>query len=240
VPARPSTARSKLVETLTEEILGQPGKSAYPIASEHELCRRFNLSRVTVRLALSDLENRGLIFRRHGKGTFAHGCAGRLHRHVGILMRPSSSEDRGTAEFVRGVQSVQAEMGAGVLLISISPEEWRPEVASALSGVLVLSPDVSGKELSVLRDRNLPFLLLGEAELAGPRIILDGRDDLSAPVDKLHLYFAAGQSAAKALTHAAQTGKGVTDLLVEPELAPAAADGFRDGASGFGERLQTT
>src|SRR5271163_2668258 len=95
VPAqRSSTARARLVAAVTEEILSRNEQNAFPIASEHQLCRRFSLSRVTVRLALSDLENRGLIYRKHGKGTFAHGRATRVHRYLGILMKSSASAGR--------------------------------------------------------------------------------------------------------------------------------------------------
>ena len=71
----PTTARGRLVAAVTEEILSRNEPSAFAIDSEHQLCRRFNVSRVTVRLALGDLENRGLIYRKHGKGTFAYGQA---------------------------------------------------------------------------------------------------------------------------------------------------------------------
>lgn len=174
---RPSTARSRVVAILTEEILQRTEQSAFPIASEHQLCRRFNISRVTVRLALSDLENRGLIYRKHGKGTFAHGRSTRIHRNLGILIRSShATEHRPIAEMIRGVQTTMASLQSAVILISTSPEEWRPERAPSLSGVVVVPQDVTQKDLDILKDRNLPFLIFGESELRGPRILLGQRE----------------------------------------------------------------
>lgn len=45
----------------------QPGDK---LPSEHELCREYSVSRMTVRLALSQLIQQGLVQSFHGKGTF--------------------------------------------------------------------------------------------------------------------------------------------------------------------------
>jgi DNA-binding LacI/PurR family transcriptional regulator len=166
-----------LVAALTEEILNSSEQSAFPIASEHQLCRRFNISRVTVRLALSDLENRGLIYRKHGKGTFAHGRTSRVHRNIGILMKsPMTAEHRPFAEVVRGAQMALAPMRSALLLISTSPEHWRPEKASSLGGVIVIPQDVTVAELEILNDRKLPYLTVGESDLPGPYINFGQRE----------------------------------------------------------------
>jgi GntR family transcriptional regulator len=44
------------------------GKERFP--PEAELCRQFNISRITVRQALSELQKAGLVYRERGKGTF--------------------------------------------------------------------------------------------------------------------------------------------------------------------------
>jgi DNA-binding LacI/PurR family transcriptional regulator len=162
---------------LTEEILNKNEQTSFPISSEHQLCRRFNVSRVTVRLALGDLENRGLIYRKHGKGTFAHGRATRIHRYLGILMKsPQAAEHRPIAEMVRGAQTAMASIRSAVLLISTPPEEWQPEKASSLGGVIVVPQDVTAKDLDILKNRKLPFLLFAETDLPGPRITLGQRE----------------------------------------------------------------
>lgn len=65
----------QLVDVLKDRIENElsPGDA---LPSERELSERYGLSRTTVRLAMAELENMGLIVRRHGKGTFvaeAHG-----------------------------------------------------------------------------------------------------------------------------------------------------------------------
>ena len=168
---RLSTARARLVSTLAEEILLHPGSESFPIASEHQLCRRFQVSRVTVRLALGDLENRGLIYRKHGKGTFAHGRGQQFHRDIGFLLKSSHDiEQRPIGEMIRGAQTVMAPLRAAVVLLSRSPEEWRPDLAGSLGGVVVVPEEVTERDLQVLRERNVPVLLAMPSPLPGPKI----------------------------------------------------------------------
>jgi len=183
---RSSTARARLVATLTDEILQREEASAFPIASEHQLCRRFNLSRVTVRLALSDLENRGLIYRKHGKGTFANGRSTRVHRYLGVLMKsPQMTAHRSITDMIRGAQTVMASLRSAVLLISTSPEAWRPEKASSLGGVIVVPHDITTMDLEVLKDRNLPYTVFTESDLPGPRVDLGQREAARTMTEKL-------------------------------------------------------
>ena len=175
-PQRTSTARARLVSAVTQEILSRNEQTSFPISSEHQLCRRFNVSRVTVRLALSDLENRGLIYRKHGKGTFAHGSSTRVHRYLGVLMRePQSSDHRPIAELIRGAQTVMASLRSAILLINTPPEEWRSEKASSLGGVIVVPNGVTPHDLEVLANRKLPYLIFTESTLPGPQVHLGQR-----------------------------------------------------------------
>jgi DNA-binding transcriptional regulator YhcF (GntR family) len=217
---RPTTARHHVATVLAQEILDSVATEAFPIESEHLLCRRFNVSRVTVRLALSDLENRGLIYRRQGKGTFAHGRSTRIHRHIGVLIKlPLTAKNRPLAEFLQGVQTVMAPLRATLILIGVSPEEWSPELAGILAGVIVVAENVTAIELDHLRNRKLPFFIIGKTDLPGPHILWDhdAEANLNDPtISKVgsHL-FRAGERAAEALSRAFLTGDPIGDLNLQ-------------------------
>jgi LacI family transcriptional regulator len=127
-------------------------------------------------LALGDLENRGLIYRKHGKGTFAHGRSTRVHRYVGILMKSAqATEHRPIAEMLRGTQTVMSALRSAILLVSTPPELWLPEKATSMGGLIVVPQNVTSSDLEVLRNRNLPYYIFTDSELAGPRVDLGQR-----------------------------------------------------------------
>src|ERR1700688_545510 len=66
--ATPLYARIK--EVLRSRILDGTYAPHGQMPSEHELCAMFEVSRITVRQALGDLQKEGLLFKIHGKGTF--------------------------------------------------------------------------------------------------------------------------------------------------------------------------
>lgn len=81
---------------------GHPGDS---LPSEAELCARFGVSRMTVRQALQELSNEGLVERRRGQGTFV--ASRPVHRRPGVFL--SFTEEMGR----RGVQASSRLLSAG-------------------------------------------------------------------------------------------------------------------------------
>ena len=61
---------AQLKEFLRGHILDGSYATLSRMPSENELGQRFEVSRITVRQALNDLQKEGLIFKIHGKGTF--------------------------------------------------------------------------------------------------------------------------------------------------------------------------
>jgi DNA-binding LacI/PurR family transcriptional regulator len=197
--ARPATARQHIVTVLAGEILDSPESKDFRIASEHQLCRRFNVSRVTVRLALGELESRKLIYRRHGKGTFAYGRSTRTNKDIGILLKtPHPSE---LVEILEGVASVTTPLGSRIILIRLSPDEWPQNLSECLAGVIVVAENVTINDLDNLKNRKLPFFIVGETDLPGPCASISENN------------FVEGQRMAEALSQIAVTGGSVSDSL---------------------------
>ena len=87
-----------------------------------------------------------------------------------------TGEQRPIAEMVRGAQTVMSTLRSAILLISTPPEEWRPEKASSLGGVIVVPEDVTPRDLEIISNRKLPYYIFAESELPGPTIRLGQRE----------------------------------------------------------------
>jgi GntR family transcriptional regulator len=70
IPLSPVPLYNQLKEILRGQILDGTWPPLSRMPSENELGQRFDVSRITVRQALNDLQKEGLIFKIHGKGTF--------------------------------------------------------------------------------------------------------------------------------------------------------------------------
>ncbi len=57
-------------ESLRSEIMGGLLKRGEQLPSENELASKYNVSRMTIRESIEDLVDEGLLYRRHGVGTF--------------------------------------------------------------------------------------------------------------------------------------------------------------------------
>ena len=170
---------------LTQDILSRDSEEAYALASEHELCRLFNLSRVTVRLALGDLENRGTDLSPARQGD-----------PLPMAGEPSLPQHRGVrADLVAGKPGGG---GTGAGDAKRPDGDWRGgdvdrgEAFGLAAGAGEPAqrggdPAVGGGrgDLSILRQRNLPFLLVGDSELAGPRIVLGQEEAARTLTEKL-------------------------------------------------------
>jgi GntR family transcriptional regulator len=102
------------------------------LPSEHELMRHLGVSRATATQALRDLEQRGLVHRRQGRGTFVADIDRAIRSNASSTL-PSFSEDlrkagRSTSERVIAINRMTAPYDvASTLGLSETDSVWRIE-----------------------------------------------------------------------------------------------------------------
>jgi GntR family transcriptional regulator len=98
-------SRYRAIEQYLRALVEEAGPGD-PLPSEAELCERFSVSRMTVRQALQELSNDGLVERRRGQGTFvAHRP---VHRRPGVFLSFTEEMNR------RGAQATSRLLSAGL------------------------------------------------------------------------------------------------------------------------------
>lgn len=120
------------------------------VPSERRLCEQFDISRITVRQALADLERAGRLVRSHGRGTYVAELA--IRKPVFPLV-----------SFTHDVREHGLEPGAKVLLFEVAPPA--PAAASALE----LKPGEEMLLLKRLRLANQKPLAVETVHLASGR-----------------------------------------------------------------------
>ncbi|MEM1057869.1 MAG: GntR family transcriptional regulator [Verrucomicrobiota bacterium] len=162
LPKRKITQRERLVRALTEEILDGKYPIDRPMPSENQLCRRFSVSRVTVRLALDVLQNRGLIHRQHGRGTFVQPTYNKTFRSPAILMLDGVSiRCHACWQMLMGMEAEAQDNAGMITLLNQPPADWPAAAFSQIGGLVAREASLSKKDLAVLRQQNLSLFRLG-------------------------------------------------------------------------------
>ena len=81
----------RLADALRSAIM-QNNELNYKLPTEASLCKRYNVSRQTVRTALALLESEGLITRRQGSGSYASRIERKASKNLIAILLPSDSE----------------------------------------------------------------------------------------------------------------------------------------------------
>lgn len=104
-PLSPVPLYNQLKELLRAKILDGTYAAESRMPSESELGDKFQVSRITVRQALGDLQKEGLIFKIHGKGTFV--AKPKAFQNVSRLQGLSESLSQLGYEVINQLRSVK-------------------------------------------------------------------------------------------------------------------------------------
>lgn len=146
----------QLFTVLRDQILQGLYQAGALLPKEEELCVQFGVSRITVRRALADLEQQGLVERRQGRGTF-----------VGQQLPPT--RPLATIGFLETMKQVSDETQVKVLRIE------RVKLSAEIAQPLSLSKDELALHVIRLRSHGEVPVMITEAWI--PESLATGIDE---------------------------------------------------------------
>ncbi|NOY77263.1 MAG: GntR family transcriptional regulator [Calditrichaeota bacterium] len=125
----PQPLYQQIANDIADKINRKKLKAGSKLGTQRELAQEYNVSLITIKKAISDLVQKGLLFARAGKGTFVaekHDFADfSKHRIIGLVLRDLSSPF--FSKIVQGVEKAASENGYNLLLSSSSNMKEKEE-----------------------------------------------------------------------------------------------------------------
>lgn len=175
---------SRLKEYLKEKMKRGAVAPGGQLPSENMLAEEFKISRHTVRQALNDLENEGLIFREQGRGTF-RSYPTRVKGKTVALVTTYISEYI-FPEVIRGIEEVLSAAGCTLILASTGNDQNKEGAClesllqQKISGLIIEPTQSAWENINLkyykdLEKRGIPYLMLHAyyPELEPAFIIMD-------------------------------------------------------------------
>ncbi|HVX44350.1 MAG TPA: GntR family transcriptional regulator [Mycobacteriales bacterium] len=189
---------AQLANQLERRILSGAWTPGAAMPSESALCAQYRISRITVRRALNDLENEGLVERVRGRGTFVAQTATRRGHAIGMVfggLSEATFGHRNAAAFGDLVQgAAEAASNRQVLIhpLPVDNENLRAgletPVITRLTGLLVhLTRRIDEGVLATLESLQLPYVVVKRRLPPGTAscVFLDDRAGAEAATEHL-------------------------------------------------------
>ncbi len=167
----------QVMDALEEDIKKGKYTFSQALPSEHDLCKRYKISRITAIRALKELEKKGRIVRIHGKGSFLSQppeedfdrAAEPSERKSIVVILPFSPSmffsDQFYCKIWDGMEATTGKYGYDLSFFSCNLSEQRGATFPAgidrdkVAGAVVLLGEENLDILSSLVDWNLPFVV---------------------------------------------------------------------------------
>lgn len=142
------------------------------IPSEAEFSKLFDVSSITVRKAMTELVNEGVIYRVRGRGSFVSDQVSeredRMSNYVTLIISGTEMYDSSHLQIIKGIQSFLSQQDCK-LIIEFVENDFDQErelilklIQSETRGLLIYSsdPDAATGYLNELRKKQIPFVML--------------------------------------------------------------------------------
>jgi len=186
-------ARAKKYEVLRAKILAMIKKRGLKqddqLPTVRELIEKFDFSHSTVHRTLIEMENEGIITKRHGKGLYVRRIpsSGACNKSVGLIIPEAFSTHKMMLDILSGVRSAlgKAEVSLLVSISNMSHEKERDTIAKLLAnhtdGLIIFLEDRYKEDYShivALRESNYPFVLIDRyiPELETDYVVINNSD----------------------------------------------------------------
>ncbi len=157
----------QLMDKLVIHIKENLNSPSAALPSEREMCRIFNVSHTTVRLALKELEISGMVIRIPGKGTFisdkTRADAGQK-KFIGIIFENISGNDNNDfrMQLINGIRMEINQYQIGMILFEENDSSIVSLAQSGkLCGLILTNPMTGPYRLRELQQYNLPLVSIG-------------------------------------------------------------------------------
>ncbi len=149
------------------------------IPSESEFSKLLDVSSITVRKALSELVNEGVIYRVRGKGSFVASQAAvpeKTSNLVAFVISGIDLYDSSYMQIMRGIQSFLGKQGCK-LIIEFVENDFDQErelvlelIQTELRGILIYSsnPEAAKGYLGEIRKKAIPFVMIDRSPSGYP------------------------------------------------------------------------
>ncbi|MBW7454317.1 GntR family transcriptional regulator [Paenibacillus sepulcri] len=141
------------------------------IPSESEFSKLLGVSSITVRKALTELVNEGVIYRVRGKGSFVanqEASVNKTSNYVTFIISGNEMYDSSYMQIIKGVQSFLNQQGCKLIIefVENDVEQERELILKLIQsenrGLLIYSanPDAAKEYLNEIRKKSIPFVML--------------------------------------------------------------------------------
>lgn len=166
-------------ESLLNDIQSGVLKPGEKLKSEEEYAQEHHVSLITIRKALTDLSNEGYITRIRKKGSFVSETLFQpqsTNHLISVIISADERYDISYMKILKGIQSMASQQNYSVIVewCNNNPQQEEAAIRKMLmqnvEGFLLYlsNPDQSRYMLSLIQERNLPFVLIDRCENSFP------------------------------------------------------------------------